>query len=113
MHRVGPYPPHLRRVLLRSRPTRFPADKLDDRQPLGRRHAADPVDVADVRRTGTARRLRLLMIVFVALLIGLGVLFGSQALVVDLGYSMGQQGVMQNSADAGALAAAKLLASSV
>ena len=54
-----------------------------------------------------------MIIVFVALLMGLGVLFGTQALVVDLGYGMGQQGAMQNSADAGALAAAKLLASSV
>jgi hypothetical protein len=54
-----------------------------------------------------------MIIVFLALLMGLGVLFGSQAMVVDLGYSMGQQGAMQNGADAGAMAAARLLASSV
>jgi len=52
-------------------------------------------------------------IIFLALLMGTGVLFGMMAMVVDLGFDMGQQGAMQNAADAGALAAAKLLASSV
>ena len=53
------------------------------------------------------------MMVFFALLLGLGVLFGSGAMVVDLGYGMVQQGAMQNAADAGALAAGKLMAGSV
>jgi hypothetical protein len=53
------------------------------------------------------------VIVFVALLMGLGVLFGTQALVVDLGYGMAQHGAMQNAADAGALAAGRLMAGSV
>jgi hypothetical protein len=53
------------------------------------------------------------MIVFLALLLGFGVLFGSSALAVDLGYGMAQQGAMQNAADAGALAAGKLMAGSV
>jgi Flp pilus assembly protein TadG len=57
--------------------------------------------------------VRRVIIVFVALLMGLGVLFGSQALVVDLGYGMGQHGAMQNAADAGALAAGRLMAGSV
>ena len=54
-----------------------------------------------------------MIIVFLALLMASGVLFGTGALVVDVGYGMGQQAVMQNSADAAALAAAKILASSV
>jgi Flp pilus assembly protein TadG len=54
-----------------------------------------------------------MIVVFLGLMMALGVLFGMQAMVVDLGYDMGQQGVMQNGADAGALAVAKLLASSV
>jgi hypothetical protein len=53
------------------------------------------------------------IVVLLALLMGLGVLFGSQALVVDLGYGMGQHGAMQNAADAGALAAGRLMAGSV
>src|SRR5262245_41043015 len=54
-----------------------------------------------------------MMMVLLALLMGLGVLFGSQALVVDLGYSMVKQGAMQNAADAGAMAAGKLMAGEV
>ena len=41
------------------------------------------------------------MIVFLAALLGAGVLFGTGALVVDHGYTMDQQTVMQNAADAG------------
>jgi len=52
------------------------------------------------------------IIIFIALLMGLGVMFGSEAMIVDLGYGMGQQGAMQNAADAGAMAAGKLLAGS-
>jgi Flp pilus assembly protein TadG len=54
-----------------------------------------------------------MIVVFVALLMGLGVIFGTGAMVVDVGYGMGQQGAMQNGADAAALAAANLLAGSV
>lgn len=54
-----------------------------------------------------------MIIVLIALMMALGVLFGSQALVVDLGYGMGEQGAMQNAADAGSMAAAKLMAGSV
>jgi hypothetical protein len=54
-----------------------------------------------------------MIIPFLALLVALGVLFGAQAMVVDLGYGMGEQGAMQNAADAGAMAAAKLMAGSV
>jgi hypothetical protein len=53
------------------------------------------------------------IIVFLALLMGLGVLFGSQTMIVDLGYGMSQQGTMQNAADAGAMAAGRLMAGSV
>jgi hypothetical protein len=51
--------------------------------------------------------------VFVALLMGLGVFFGTMAMVVDLGYGMTQRGAMQNAADAGALAAGRLMAGTV
>ncbi len=54
-----------------------------------------------------------MIIVFVALLMGLGVLFGSQAMIVDLGYGMNQQGTMQNAADAGAMATGRLMAGAV
>jgi hypothetical protein len=54
-----------------------------------------------------------MMVVIVALLIALGVLFGTQALVVDLGFDMSQHGSMQTAADAGALASARVLAASV
>jgi hypothetical protein len=53
------------------------------------------------------------IMVLLALLMGLGVLFGTQAVVVDMGYGMQQQGVMQNAADAGAMAVGRLMASSV
>jgi hypothetical protein len=53
------------------------------------------------------------MMIFFALMIAFGVVFGTGALVVDTGYGMGQQTVMQNGADAGALAAAEILATSV
>lgn len=52
-------------------------------------------------------------IIFIAMLMATGVMFGTMALVLDLGFDMGQQGAMQNAADAGALAGARLLASSV
>ena len=52
-------------------------------------------------------------LVFLALMMASGVFFGILALVVDLGYGMDQQGVMQNAADAGSLAAAQLMAGSV
>jgi hypothetical protein len=52
------------------------------------------------------------MVVWVALVSGT-VLFGIAALVVDAGYGMAEVRVMQNSADAGAMAAARLLAASV
>jgi Flp pilus assembly protein TadG len=51
--------------------------------------------------------------VWVALMIGLGVLFGMAALVTDLGYGMGQVRAMQNGADSGSIAGALLLAGSV
>jgi hypothetical protein len=54
-----------------------------------------------------------MIVVFLALLMGLGVIFGTGAMVVDIGYGLGQQGAMQNGADAGALAAGDLLAHSV
>jgi hypothetical protein len=53
------------------------------------------------------------MMIFFALMIALGVVFGTGAIVLDGGYGMGQQTVMQTSADAGAMAGAKVLASSV
>jgi hypothetical protein len=53
------------------------------------------------------------MIVFVALLMVFGVMFGTGTLAIDLGYSMAEQTLMQNAADAGALAAAKKMASAV
>ncbi len=52
-------------------------------------------------------------LVWVTFLLGFGVLFGMGALVVDLGYGMVQVRTMQNAADAGAIAAARLLAASV
>ena len=52
-------------------------------------------------------------LIILAMLIATGVFFGILALVVDMGYGMGQQGVMQNAADAGVLSAAKLMAESV
>jgi hypothetical protein len=54
-----------------------------------------------------------MIVVFLALLMFFGVLFGPGAFVVDLGYGMAQQGAIQNAADAGALAAGKLMAGSV
>jgi hypothetical protein len=53
------------------------------------------------------------MIVFFALMIAVGVIFGTGAVVVDGGYGMGQQTLMQTTADASALGAGKLMASSV
>jgi hypothetical protein len=50
---------------------------------------------------------------WVTLLIGLGVMFGMLALVVDVGFGMSQIRGMQNGADAGSVAAAKLAASSI
>jgi hypothetical protein len=55
----------------------------------------------------------LVIIVLVALLMGLGVLFGSQAMIVDLGFGMSRQGTMQNAADAGAMAGGRLMAGAV
>jgi Putative Flp pilus-assembly TadE/G-like len=52
-------------------------------------------------------------IVWITLMIGLGVMFGMAALVVDVGYGMIQGRAMQNGADAAVLAGAKLLAGSV
>src|SRR5262249_24632876 len=53
------------------------------------------------------------MIIFFALMIVAGVIFGTGTVAVDLGHTMDQQTVMQNSADAGVLAAARLMAGSV
>jgi hypothetical protein len=53
------------------------------------------------------------MIIFFALMIVFGVIFGTGAVVVDLGYGMGQQTITQSAADAGAMAGTKVLASSV
>jgi hypothetical protein len=53
------------------------------------------------------------MMIFFALMIALGVIFGTGAVVIDGGYGMAQQTVMQNAADAGALAGAKLMANQV
>jgi hypothetical protein len=52
-------------------------------------------------------------IVWLALLSGLGVLFGMASLVMDVGYGTGQVRAMQNGADAAVMAATRLLAESV
>jgi hypothetical protein len=52
-------------------------------------------------------------LIFLALFVSSGLMFGIMALVIDLGFDFGQQGALQNGADAGAMATAKLLAGSV
>jgi hypothetical protein len=52
-------------------------------------------------------------IIWVTLLIGLGVMFGMASLVTDVGYGMVQGRAMQNGADAGVIAGAKLMSESV
>src|SRR5688572_10118553 len=66
---------------------------------------------------GPARDLRqwenFMAVVWVTLLFGLGAMFGVLALGIDAGYGMLQVRAMQNGADAGAMAAAKLASGSV
>jgi hypothetical protein len=52
-------------------------------------------------------------VVWVTLMIGLGVMFGMAALVMDTGFGMVQGRAMQNGADAGVMAGANLLGQSV
>jgi hypothetical protein len=53
------------------------------------------------------------MMIFFAIMIATGVIFGTGAVVVDAGYGLGQQAAMQNAADAGALAGAELMARNI
>src|SRR5688572_22650162 len=93
---------HVRRYRRACRGPRGAAVRGRHVELLGWRTPGPRSDISDVRRAGPTRRMCRVIMVLLALLMGLGVMFGMQAVVVDMGYGMGQHGAMQNAADAGA-----------